>query len=466
MYIGSSAASLALMNSGCNSIKLSKDQKQPNVLFIAIDDLRPQLGSYGRNETVSPNIDNFVKQGIKFTRAFCQSPACGPSRSSMLSGLRPNANRFARWDARVDLDAPGIPTLPQHFKDNGYHAISNGKVFHHSDDNAQEAFSEPVFNLTHAHGNTYDPESSKFIGGIRNRGPFFESPDVPDNTYIDGVVCEKTINDLRRLKKMNTPFFLACGFVRPHLPFYAPKKYWDKYEQENIEIAKNRFRPQNAPDKLYSSSEIKFYHDRNIQYNSDEFHKVARHGYYACVSYVDSLVGKILEELGELGLRDNTIIVIWGDHGWNLGEHDFWGKDNLLYNSLNAPLIVSAPGYEADVEVNAVVEFVDIYPTLCDLVGLNQPKHLEGISLLPLLRNPKEDWKNTAFSRCLTVDGNSVGNTVITGDYSYTEYEDNEGVQQMLFDLNGDPQESVNIAMNPKYNYTIDYLSDLLNKVK
>jgi len=430
--------------------------RRPNVLFIAIDDLRPELGCYGATHIQSPNIDKLAGQGVVFERAYCQAPHCGPSRASLLSGV--HTRNYAGTPMSPAKLAPGRPTLPAVFRRAGYHTVGNGKIYHQREDDAEQSWSEPPFSLVNGppennHLTFHDKESAKYIQKKRNRGPFFEAPDVPDNTYIDGQTCEKTIKDMRRLAKVGKPFFLACGFVRPHLPFYAPKRYWDLYDREKIVLADNRYTPKNAPKSLRGSGEVHSYHDRDIEYNSTEFHRVARHGYYACVSYADALVGKLLETLDELGLRDKTIVVLWGDHGWNLGEHNFWSKHNLLHNSTNAPLIISAPGFRQNAKTDGIVELLDLYPTLCELADVDAPAHLDGKSMVPLLRDPDELGKGAAFTKWQN------GLVVTTRDFTYTEY---DGSQRMLYDRRTDPDENVNVAGNPAYAETVERMARLL----
>ncbi len=429
----------------------SPGKSRPNVLFIAIDDLRPELGCYGSKHIKSPHIDAFARRGIVFDRAYCQTPVCGPSRSSLLTGIRPDKRTCNIWNA--DKFAPNAVTLPQAFRQAGYHTISNSKIFHGPEQAARRSWSEtPTGHDNHA--DFFDPASKNFVNKPMH-GPFFEGPDVPDETYVDGQTCAKSLKDLRRLAKMDKPFFLGVGFIRPHLPFYAPKKYWDMYRQKDIALAENRFKPTNAPPSLRGSREVHSYHDRNIKYNSLEFHRIARHGYYACVSYVDALVGKLLATLDELKLRDNTIVVIWGDHGWHLGEHNMWAKTNLLHNATHAPLIISAPGFQGNIRTDRIVELVDIYPTLCELAGMKLPGHLEGTSMVPLMENPKRQWKKAAFTR----HGN--GFTVTTRDYTYTEY--GKDAQRMLYDRKKDPSENENVAEAEEYKETVKQLSKLLS---
>lgn len=220
------------------------------------------------------------------------------------------------------MDTPKAATLPETFKTNGYTTIANGKLFHTPADAAERSWSEALW----SYGNnmeSHDPETTRRLSKTKQRGRIYESPDVPDKAYPDGRIAEKTIADLQRLKQSGQPFFLACGFLKPHMPFCAPKKYWDLYERGKIDIASNRQRPKNAPRELKGSSEFRSYHLADFDENSDEFHRMMRHGYLACTSYTDKLVGDVLAELDRLGLANNTIVVLWGDHGWHLGEHNF-----------------------------------------------------------------------------------------------------------------------------------------------
>jgi len=440
------------------NVAFSEQAAKPNILFIAIDDLRPELGCYGAEHIVSPNIDQLASKGVLFKRAYCQAPHCAPSRTSLLSGV--HTREYDGIPMKPKQLAPGKDTLPATLRKAGYYTIGNGKIYHQREDNAEQSWSEAPFSLVNGpkennHMTFHDKDSAKFIGGRRNRGPFYEIADVGDNAYIDGQTCEKTIMDMRRLAKMDQPFFLACGFVRPHLPFYAPKKYWDLYDREKITLADYRKRPKNAPKSLKGSGEIHSYHDRGIKYNSEQFHKIARHGYYACVSYADALVGKLLAELDSLNLREDTIVIVWGDHGWNLGENDFWGKHTLLETSTRAPLIISAPGFKKNVTTDSIVELLDLYPTLCELTGIEAPEHLEGKSMVGLLRDPQSPGKKLAYTKW------REGLAVNTEDFAYTQYSNG---QHMLYDHRNDPDENVNVADHPDYRKTVEQLKKLVNK--
>lgn len=430
----------------CDLKESTLENEQPNILFIMIDDLNTSLNCYGNEQVISPNIDQLAQNGIQFNRAYCQNPVCGASRASILSGLRPTFNRYWDYRAQVDQDAPGTKTLPQIFRENGYYTVSNGKVFHAAEDSEERSWSEPAWRVQNQNGrDMLDENSKQFIGGLRNRGPFFEGPEVADIAYPDGQIVQKSIADLKRLSEKNQPFFLAVGFIKPHLPFYAPKQYWDLYQTDSIRTAPNRDRPLNAPDSLRGSPEIRFYHDRNLKYNSEPFHKKARHGYYACVSYVDAMVGQLIATLHELELQDNTIIVLLGDHGWNLGEHNFWGKHNTMHRAVHTPLIMKMPDSDQGIQTDALIEFVDIYPTLCELAGLSIPDHLQGTSFVPVLENPNESWKEAVYSRY------QYGEAVITEEYIYTKYIGKPPIQSMLYDLKKDQQENTNVVEQSKY---------------
>ncbi len=428
--------------------------KRRNVLFIAVDDLRPELGCYDHKWIKSPNIDRLAGLGTVFNRAYCQVAVCGASRASLLTGLRPTPKRFLNYRTRADKDAPGAMTLPEEFRRNGYHCISNGKIFHRKEDTADRSWSEPSWRPA-VDGRTFvDPESKTMIGGRKNRGPIFEAPDVPDSAYHDGQVADKTIEDLKRMKKEGKPFFLACGFRKPHLPFYAPKKYWDLYDRKKIEVADNQYRPRHAPKSLKGSGEVHSYHNRYIKYNSDEWHRACRHGYYACVSYVDAQVGRLMQALDDLKLRENTIVILWGDHGWHLGEHNFWGKHNVMHLATNAPMIIAGPKIKAGQRSNRLVEFVDIYPSLCDLAGITtKNKGLQGISFKQLLDKPNRPWKKAAFSKF----GPAV--SVITDRYNYAEFKNGE---KMLYDLENDASENVNVAGVAEHQELVKQLSQML----
>ncbi len=424
---------------------------RPNILFLAIDDLRPELGCYGDTQVKSPNIDRVAAQGMVFTRAYSQVPTCGASRASMMTSILPTPKRFIDHLARADEDAPAARTLPEMFKAAGYTTLSNGKVFHNGADTGPRSWSQPSWHPV-THMTSHDPATTAKVSA-QQRGRMFESPDVPDNAYGDGQTAEKTIADLRRLKAEGKPFFLACGFIRPHMPFYVPKKYWDLYDREKIAIAPNRDRPQDAPAALVGSTEYQSYEPGGYEVNSDAWHRMMRHGYYAAASYADKLAGDVLAELERLGLADNTIIVIWGDHGWHLGEHNFWGKHNTLQNALRVPLIIKVPGLPAGRRTDSLVASLDLFPTLCALAGINPPDSVQGLSFAAVLKDPATRTRDSVYSRF------DQGDSIVTDQLLYTSY---GAAGEMLYDHRTDPQENRNVADQPKYAADVARLRALL----
>lgn len=241
--------------------------------------------------------------------------------------------------------------------------------------------------------------------------------------------------------------------MRPHLPFYAPQRYWELYPESQVEIARNRSPPLNVPRALSGTAEIRTYHDRGVEYNSEEFHRVARRGYYACVSYVDALIGRLLGALDDLGIRERTVVVVWGDHGWQLGEHGFWAKNNLLHKSLRSPLIISAPGLMQGEEVSGIVELIDLYPSLCELAGVTVPSHVQGKSFVPLMSDSSLPGRTAAYMR------DTQGEAVITEQHLYAEYSSGE---RLLFDHTSDSGESVNVVAQPDYADTVLRMGEIL----
>ena len=457
------AVPMLLLNTGCQDTgkKEIQDEKY-NILFIAVDDLRPELGCYGQEHIHSPNIDDLASEGVQFNRAYTQYPTSGPSRASILTGIHVT-------DHQAEQMEEDFITLPGYLKENGYTTLSLGKVFHHMTD-CQEGWSrEPWRSDSIYHGekdwaryNTYDlwqnDSSKKYINEETHRGPYNEKAVVPDTAYQDGRLARKSITELQKLKKSDSPFFLACGFWRPHLPLNAPEKYWDLYEREEIEIAGNRYPPKNLPEQVRISDEIFAYGRVEGNYNTEAFHRETRHAYYACVSYVDAQVGKIMNALEKYGMDENTIVVLWGDHGWHLGEHDFWGKHNTLENALRSPLIIKAPGIQPG-QRDQLAGLVDIYPTLIDLTGLEKTSHLEGTSLGKVMRDKNAPGRDAVFC---TYRG---GNCVITDRYLYTEWnEDDSTVARMLFDHKKDPNENKNVAVEPQYKDVIEKHSRILKQ--
>jgi iduronate 2-sulfatase len=433
---------------------------KPNVLFIAVDDLRPELGCYGNTIVKSPHIDRLAKSGVVFSHAYCQQAVCLPSRASLLTGARPDSTKA--WDLSTDFRKalPDIVTLPQLFKNSGYVSLAMGKLYHHGYDDAV-SWSEPTrFPATGAMSGNQElhPDRPAEQRSAKGRGPAAEAVDGPDNALHDGQLADMAVAALSDLKTKPQPFFLAVGFIRPHLPFNSPKKYWDLYDPQQIPLASNPFFPKDAPPyAIPGGSEVRSYGGAPAERPyPDDYARFLKHGYYAAISYMDAQVGRLLDALDQQGLRENTIVVLWGDHGWKLGEHGAWAKHTNFENDTRAPLIISAPAMKhAGAKSGALVEFVDVYPTLAELAGLPLPSHLEGVSLKPLLDQPERPWKSAAFSQFPRKVGkkNLMGHTMRTTRYRYTKWvfkqnpEKTDAVE--LYDHEKDPQENTNIAADP-----------------
>ena len=422
----------------------------PNILFIAVDDLRPELGCYGNTQIVSPNIDRLAASGTVFKEAYCQVPVCGASRASLMTGLYPTRQRFLNYHTKADMEVRGIYDLPGWLQEHGYTTISNGKIYHQKDD-----FERSWAEISHP-GTFRQYVRSENIALPHKEQPPFEAADVPDNAYPDGKTAEKVIRDLERAKAAGSPFFIAAGFSKPHLPFNAPTKYWDLYDRASLSLPDNYYVPEGAPRQaLHNWNELRGQYGGVPQKGalSDELALHLIHGYYASVSYADAMIGKILDSLDRLGMSENTIVILWGDHGWQLGEHTLWCKHALFRTSLNAPLILRAPGYKSGQRSSALVEFVDIYPTLCELAGIEAPDHLQGRSLVPVLKNPNAEFKQAIFSRYQS------GEAVKTKNLSYAQW---PGGAEMLYDHDNDLDENVNRAKDSKYAPAKARLSGLL----
>lgn len=436
-----------------------------NVLFIAVDDLRPELGCYGVKHIQSPNIDRLATRGLLFERAYCQVAVCNPSRNSLLSGCRADTTRVFNNQTFLHQTMPDVLTLPQHFKNNGYTSLSLGKIFHHSErepGDVPQAWSEPAWYHGEPYRQWFTKESLDYVKQLKAlpkdkqpkqlRAAPFEAADEPDDVYADGQTAAKAIETLRRLKAEEKPFFLGVGFVKPHLPFTCPRKYWDLYPAETIQLAANSFRPKDAPAPAFDDPyELRSY--GTVPPDGDIPRGMALNlirGYRACVSFVDAQVGRVLDELDRLGLRENTVVVFWGDHGYHLGENGHWTKMTNFELGARVPLIVSVPMQAATGQrTRALVELVDLYPTLAELCGLVLPAHLEGTSFTPLLDKPDLPWKIAAFSQYLRRGKEGfMGRSIRTDRWRYTEWTNakNESGGIELYDEQNDPLETINTA--------------------
>ena len=445
----------------CSSPESS--ETPPNILFIAIDDLRPQLGAYGESIMVTPNMDRLASEGRLFTNHFVQVPTCGASRFSLLTGTRPDRPERLRNDAFSELmprEEGEVPESFAHlFRRNGYYTASIGKISHTPDGRLFEynGDGDGALEMPFSWDKVWGPVGkwktgwNAFFGyadgSNRNmeRGayPAFESAAVPDTSYPDGLIAEEAIETLRGIA--DQPFLLAVGFFKPHLPFTAPKKYWDLYERSEIDLSPNPEMPANiVAESLHPSNEMFRNYgphaskgDAGVRID-DSHARTLRHAYYAAVSYVDAQVGKVLDELERLGLSQNTIVVVWGDHGWHLGDHTLWGKHATFDRALRSALIIKTPDMlERGVASHSLVETVDLYPTLTELAGLDPPEEIDGSSLVEVLNRPSHTVKTIAFGYWRN------RRTLRTVQYRLTRYEDG---RTELFDHESDPYETINVA--------------------
>jgi arylsulfatase A-like enzyme len=454
---------LSLVIAACNSASESSGgDERPNILFIAVDDLRPELGCYGKEYIHSPNINRLANEGTRFDRSYCNIPVCGASRASLMTGLRPARNRFLTYDTWADKDAPGIVTLPGIFRENGYYTISNGKVFHHDRDAAPSW--DEIWHPRSNSGSWRDyalPENILKDTTGERRGPPFERASVHDTIYKDGKIANKVISDLRRLKTMDRPFFLASGFLKPHLPFNAPARYWEPYDFKVV-LPGNNYPPKDVPrEAMHNFGELRAYEGIPPEGPvSDLMAMQLIQGYYACVSYTDAQIGKILDELERLELDRSTIVVLWGDHGWNLREHGLWCKHCNFETSLHTPLIVKVPGKKQVDSTDEIVEYVDIYPTLCELAGIEIPAHVQGRSFKDLLFDEYAKSDGVAVSQWY------AGITTIRDSWFYTEWvsDSDRAYARMLYDHSADPDENENISGKPDLQGTIRQLSEEMRR--
>jgi arylsulfatase A-like enzyme len=490
---------------------------KPNILFIAIDDLKPILGCYGNTLIKTPNIDRLAKMGTVFMSNYCQQAVCGPTRASLMTGKRPDYTRI--WDLKTKMRDmnPDILSLPQYLITQGYSTQGIGKVYDPrcvDKENDKPSWSVQYYktNKKYYPAQTGEPALeryqltetkllvAKYIKEALDSGktiseaneyaqtkikPSVENADVPDNAYNDGANILQAKNILTQLSKSNQPFFFAVGIAKPHLPFVAPKKYWDLYNRADMPLAKFQEKSINAVDFAYhNAGEIRAYTDippllsftdqksfgLTLPVNKQ---KELIHGYYAAISYADALVGDLLTTLQALGLTKNTIIILWGDHGWHLGDHNLWCKHSNFEEATHSPLIISAPGMAAS-KTYSLTEFVDVFPTLCELAGVKIPMELDGKSLMPLMKNASATVKEFAMSQYPRnrdeMDTGKKGNaeTGVMGyslrdkQYRYTiwmdkgfrstrPYKKNQVVGIELYDYKTDPLETVNVANDSRY---------------
>lgn len=455
---------------------------RPNVLFIVVDDLRTTLGSYGDATAITPNIDRLAARSLLFTRAYVQQAVCNPSRQSFLSGRRPDAIRVWNLTSHFRQTAPDVISLPEHFKRHGYVTQGIGKIYHDPAE-MQDApsWSLPAtFNVLAKEEDYLLPENQAPPDKPQRKMAATEAADAPDEAYPDGKVAAAAVTALGELKSRGQPFFLAVGFRKPHLPFSAPKKYWDLYNRSKIPEPGRETPPLNAPEiALHGWPELRGYND--IAKQGPLAHEKAmelRHGYYAGVSYTDAQVGKVINELDRLKLAENTIVVLFSDHGFHLGDSGLWCKDTVYEEATRTPLLLSAPRVSSQRAVGrrteALVELIDLYPTLAELCGIPLPNKLDGRSLASLLRNPRQAWKTAAYSQfprpwepSSPQPPRRMGYSVRTDRFRYVEWRDfktRELLARELYDYSTSEIETVNLASDPAYAGQVAVLSRELKK--
>ncbi len=457
-----------------------------NVLLIVADDLRPQLGCYGDPIVRTPHLDAFAHSALRFDRAYAQIAICSPSRNSFLSGLRPGTTGLRGFGTALRTAVPDVVTLPQHFKQHGYRAAALGKIFHvyaetglgSEDDSA--SWSEPLWLPTRpAWGPEQEAVRLRLTAEARAAGrefkrsadwPFaaaLEAPDVPDEALRDGETAVRAAEFLRaRAAAKDGPFFLAVGFFQPHLPFVAPKKYFDLYDPEKLPLPANDTPPRNAPAGTLNVGMVgpNFHGFPAPERQDAAFKRRYLQAYLASISYMDACAGRVLAALRETGLDRDTIVAVIGDHGYFMGELGSWGHKHASYEmAVRAPLLVAAPGMKARGQgTRALVEFVDLYASLADLAGLPAPARHEGLSFAPLLAEPARLWKSAAFSEMQR--GGRLGRAMRTEQFRYVEWIEKSGavVARELYDHRADPGESDNLAAVPAHAATIARLEKQL----
>lgn len=458
---------------------------KPNILFIAVDDLRPSIGCYGDELAVTPNIDRLAKRGVRFGQAHCQVAVCNPSRASLMTGLRPDM--LGVWTLPIHFREakPKAVTLPQWLRRHGYTAVGHGKIYHNPTPDPQ-SWSEPIrpVQTERGYADGWQARIREVQAKLPDddwrknnlRGPATAAPVIDDHKLVDGARTNLTIEDLRRLGQAEKPFFLALGFIRPHLAWISPRKYWDLHDPKTLPvITDGEVTPHTPPYALSNSYELTHYMDlidfpkpwdeRRV---SDTLARRLMHAYYASVSYVDAQIGRLLKALDEEGLAENTIIVLWSDHGWKLGEHNGWGKMSNYEIDTRVPFIIAAPGLEtAGQATDTPVELLDIFPTLCDLTGIDTPDFVQGESLLPLLKNPTAKPDRVAHSQYYrNLDGGEyMGYAMRTRTHRFVEWREfgtGRVTARELYDHRENHTEAVNVIGNAPEELVTDLTSRLL----
>lgn len=453
----------------------SAEAKQKNVLLFYIDDLRAELGCYGVDYIKSPNIDTLASVGVTFDRAYCQQALCGPSRISMMSGQYPDTTGIMDLWTPLTKIYPNAMTLPRYFKERGYMTGSYGKVYHHTRDDTK-SWTEliPKPSDKYASKDILDGIKQRSAEGkkqglsvdeirILEKGPAVEMADLPDDAFPDGKIANQAIAALRKNK--DKPFFICVGLTKPHLPFSAPKRYWDLYEREQFAVPERKL-PEGGPSVAFTIwGELRSYRGMPKEgHLSDEQTRELKHGYAASVSFSDAQVGKVLAELDRLGLREDTVVVLWGDHGYKLGEYGAWCKHTNLELDAQVPFIVSAPGLPKGQRSNALVDIVDVFPTLATLTGGDIPESCDGKSLEPVLNDPTQPFRPYALT--MYPRGSVTGYSMRNDRWRYTEWihtSTKEIKIRELYDHQDSAVATKNLASNPEYQELMEDLSKQLN---
>ncbi len=466
---GPVAILLLLLASGIAADRhaLGDDALRPNLLVIAIDDLRDYLGCYGADFVQSPNIDRLAERGVLFERAYCQMALCGPSRSSFFSGARPDTLRAHSNKTHFRTHQPQLTSLPQWFKQHGYRTQGIGKILHNTHRDPPSWTESRLYPIDPQYAEQANAGKRALIDGMhpQNRvNPLFEAAGVDDIGYRDGLIAEAARTAIRELAAQERPFFLMVGFHKPHSPFNAPQKYWDLYDRHHIPLAPNPFPPEDSP--AFSSAPVSYLRSfQNIPREGDFSEELAReitHAYLACVSYIDAQIGKLLSELEQAGVADTTVIALWSDHGYQLGHHNLWCKHSNFEAATRVPLIIVDPRTEDSrgTRQPAPVELIDLYPTLADLAGLPIPQHCEGRSLKQAWTGPAAFASQPSIALSQFNKGGYRGRSMRTARYRLTRWshlKTGETIDE-LFDHQVDPLENRNAASRPEMQSTLDAL--------
>ena len=444
----------------------SQIDEKPNFVFIIIDDQNMELSCFGKDYIKTPNLDRLAAEGIRFSHAYVQQAVCAASRASFLTGLHPRSTgvEYPYSYYFVEEVIPTYGTIGMHFLINGYDTRYFGKVHHGVD----EKLDKPNY---YPGGTRYvDPENIEIDRTLGNLGvPPYEKFDGPDSLFKDGRIADAVLKALNEWDH-EVPFFYVVGFQKPHLPFSSPQKYWELYNQDAIPLVENPNRPVGFPEiakSRYNLNQYKWEHSDPDSLFSDDYARLLRHAYFACTSFVDAQIGKLIDQIKLMGISDNTYFVYISDHGFHLGEQNHWGKTTLYESSLNSPLIIAKEGMENKGDIcESLVEYVDILPTVLDLAGIEIPDHLEGVSTVPLLNDPELDFKKAVFSRQeRDIVGRKKGYSLRNEQFRYTEWHDHvagEIIAVELYDLISDPLETRNLAIDPASTDLVKEMAEIL----